>query len=88
MPSLLPGADKDLVKVFQKSIEPKFEKILLKTKVAKLEDTGKKIKVKLEGKNLEKDTLEFDKADWKKIDQVKLNKLTELVKSKKLPKAL
>ena len=41
MPSLLPGADKDLVNVFQKSIEPKFEKILLKTKVAKLEDTGK-----------------------------------------------
>jgi len=62
LPSLLPGADKDLVKVFQKSIEPKFEKILLKTKVAKLEDTGKKIKVKLEGENLEKDILEFDKA--------------------------
>ncbi|MEE9432539.1 MAG: dihydrolipoyl dehydrogenase [Melioribacteraceae bacterium] len=62
LPSLLPGADKDLVKVFQKSIEQKFEKILLKTKVAKLEDTGKKIKVKLEGENLEKDTLEFDKA--------------------------
>lgn len=33
-------------------------------------------------------TLEFDKADWKKIDQEKLNKLTELVKSKKLSKAL
>jgi len=62
LPSLLPGADKDLVKVFQKSIEPKFEKILLKTKVAKLEDTDNKIKVKLEGENLEKDVLEFDKA--------------------------
>ncbi|MCX7552239.1 hypothetical protein [Xanthomarina sp. F2636L] len=31
-------------------------------------------------------TLEFEKADWKKIDQEKLHKLTELVKSKKLPK--
>ncbi len=62
MPSLLPGADKDLVNVFQKSIEPKFEEILLKTKVAKLEDTGKVLKVKLEGDNLEKTELEFDKA--------------------------
>lgn len=33
-------------------------------------------------------TLEFDKTDWKEIDQKKLNKLTELVKSKKLSKAL
>ncbi len=62
LPALLPGADKDLVNVFQKSIEPKFDRILLKTKVAKLEDTGNKIKVKLEGDNLEKDTMEFDKA--------------------------
>jgi dihydrolipoyl dehydrogenase len=62
MPSLLPGADKDIVNVFQKSIEPKFEKILLKTKVAKLEDTGNSIKVQLEGENLEESELEFDKA--------------------------
>ncbi len=62
LPSLLPGADKDLVNVFQKSIEPKFERILLKTKVAKLEDTGKKIKVQLEGENLDENVLEFDKA--------------------------
>jgi dihydrolipoyl dehydrogenase len=62
LPSLLPGADKDIVNVFQKSIEPKFEKILLKTKVAKLEDSGTSIKVKLEGENLEKSELEFDKA--------------------------
>ncbi|PID62595.1 MAG: dihydrolipoyl dehydrogenase [Ignavibacteriae bacterium] len=62
LPSLLPGADKDLVNTFQKSIEPKFEKILLKTKVAKLEDTGKVLKVKLEGENLEESELEFDKA--------------------------
>jgi len=62
LPALLPGADKDLVNVFQKSIEPRFEKILLKTKVAKLEDTGKVIKVQLEGENLEESELEFDKA--------------------------
>ena len=62
LPSLLPGADKDLVNVFQKSTESKFERILLKTKVAKLEDTGKKIRVELEGENLEENILEFDKA--------------------------
>ncbi|MCK7589988.1 hypothetical protein M0G43_05325 [Subsaxibacter sp. CAU 1640] len=28
-------------------------------------------------------TLEFDKADWKKIDKIKLNKLTELVTERK-----
>ena len=28
-------------------------------------------------------TLEFNKADWKKIDQIKLNKLTELVTERK-----
>lgn len=28
-------------------------------------------------------TLEFDKADWNKIDQVKLNKLTKLVQERK-----
>jgi len=62
LPSLLPGADKDLVNVFQKSIEPRFEKILLNTKVSNLEDTGKSIRVKLEGENLDEAELEFDKA--------------------------
>ncbi len=62
LPSLLPGADKDLVNTFQKSIETKFEKILLNTKVAKLEDAGKVLKVKLEGENLTETDLEFDKA--------------------------
>ena len=28
-------------------------------------------------------TLEFDKADWKKIDKIKLNKLTELILDRK-----
>ena len=62
LPSLLPGADKDLVNVFQKSIENKFEKILLKTKVTKLADTGKSIKVNLEGEDLDENELEFDKV--------------------------
>lgn len=28
-------------------------------------------------------TLEFDESDWKKIDQIKLNKLTELITERK-----
>lgn len=62
LPSLLPGADKDLVNTFQKSVESKYERILLNTKVVKLEDTGKVLKVKLEGEGLEETELEFDKA--------------------------
>lgn len=62
LPTILTGTDKDLVNVFQKSIEPKFEKILVNTKVVKLKDTGKSIRVKLEGENISETELEFDKA--------------------------
>ena len=34
---LMPGADRDLVRVLQKRIEKRYKKILLKTKVTKLE---------------------------------------------------
>ncbi|MGZ5141127.1 MAG: FAD-dependent oxidoreductase, partial [Burkholderiales bacterium] len=37
MDSLIPGADKDIVRVLSKRIEKRYEKILLKTKVSKLE---------------------------------------------------
>ena len=35
---LLPGADKDLVNILHKSITPKFEEILLNTKVIDLKE--------------------------------------------------
>lgn len=61
-PGILPGADKDLVNVLHKSIAPRFEEILLKTKVVELKETKKGIKVKLEGEGIENPEREFDKV--------------------------
>jgi dihydrolipoamide dehydrogenase len=47
--TLLPGADRDLVKPLQQRLEKLFEKILLRTKVVKLEDVGKAVRVQFEG---------------------------------------
>ncbi|MFH1197279.1 MAG: dihydrolipoyl dehydrogenase [bacterium] len=62
MPGLLPGADRDLVNVLQKTLEPKFEKIHLNTKVVELKEAGNKIKVKLQKENDEFIEDEFDKV--------------------------
>ena len=48
-PGLLPGADRDLVNVLQKRLETLFEKILLNTKVVKVADEKKGIRVTFEG---------------------------------------
>ncbi len=45
---LLPGADKDMVNILTKSIEKKFEKILLNAKVTELKEVKNSIKVKIE----------------------------------------
>jgi dihydrolipoamide dehydrogenase len=47
--TLLPGADRDLVKPLQKRLEGLFDAILLRTKVVKLEDTGTAVRVSFEG---------------------------------------
>jgi len=47
--TLLPGADRDLVKPLQQRLEKLFEKIHLRTKVARLEDRGDCIRVHFEG---------------------------------------
>ncbi len=49
MDSLIPGADKDIVKVLHKRIEKRYEKILLKTKVTKIEPQKAGLKVGFEG---------------------------------------
>ncbi len=46
--SLIPGADKDIVRVLAKRIEKRYEKILLKTKVAKIEAQKAGLKVTFE----------------------------------------
>jgi len=49
MDSLIPGADKDIVRVLSKRIEARYEKILLKTKVSKIEPQKNGLKVTFEG---------------------------------------
>lgn len=46
---LLPGADRDMVRVLQRSLEIKFESILLNTKVSEISEVKAGIKVKFEG---------------------------------------
>jgi dihydrolipoamide dehydrogenase len=47
--TLLPGADRDLVKPLQQRLEKLFAKIMLRTKVTGLEDVGGAVRVKFEG---------------------------------------
>ncbi len=49
MDSLIPGADKDVVRPLAKRIEKRYEKILLKTKVAKIDAQKDGLKVTYEG---------------------------------------
>ena len=49
MDSLIPGADKDVVRPLAKRIEKRYEKILLKTKVARIEPQKDGLKVTYEG---------------------------------------
>jgi dihydrolipoamide dehydrogenase len=49
MDSIIPGADKDIVRPLAKRIEKRYEKILLKTKVAKIEAQKDGLKVSFEG---------------------------------------
>jgi len=51
MDSLIPGVDKDVVRPLAKRIEKRYEKILLKTKVAKIESQKDGLKVTYEGAN-------------------------------------
>jgi dihydrolipoamide dehydrogenase len=46
---LMPGTDRDLVRVLQKRIEKRYEKILLKTRVAKLEALREGLRASYEG---------------------------------------
>jgi len=59
---LMQGADRDLVRVLQKSSEPIYESIMLNTKVVEMKESSKGIKVTLEAENLEETELTFDKV--------------------------
>ena len=56
-PGLLPGADRDLVNVLQKRLETLFTSIMLNTKVVKVAEEGRGIRVTFEGEVKEKEQL-------------------------------
>ncbi len=49
MDGLMPGTDRDIVRPLAKRIETRYEKILLKTRVSKIEPAAKGLKVTFEG---------------------------------------
>lgn len=61
-PGLLPGADRDLVKVVHESLAPRFSSILLNTRVMSLEDTGSSVKVTVQPPEGEPVTEEYDRV--------------------------
>jgi len=62
MDGLIPGADKDVVRPLAKRIEKRYEKILLKTKVAKIEAQKDGLKVTFESTDGKTTTDIFDAA--------------------------
>jgi dihydrolipoamide dehydrogenase len=60
LPGLLPGADRDLVRILQKSLERKFHSILLNTKVVEMNEVKEGIRVRFESKDNQKDEKTFD----------------------------
>jgi len=58
MDTLIPGADPDVVKVLHKRIEKRYEKILLKTKVSRVEAQKAGLKMTFEGATSTTDTFD------------------------------
>jgi dihydrolipoamide dehydrogenase len=59
---LLPGVDRDLVVPLAKRLDALFDKIYLKTKVAKLEETPKGLRATLEGEDVQEKEPIFDRV--------------------------
>ncbi len=59
---LLPGVDRDLVRPLQGRLEPLFHKIYLSTKVAKLTEAGKGVRVTVEGEAVTEKDATFDRV--------------------------
>ena len=58
---LMPGADRDLIRPFQKRIEQRYEKIMLKTKVTQVEALPEGLRVSFEGENAPAEPELFDR---------------------------
>jgi dihydrolipoamide dehydrogenase len=61
LPGLLPGADRDLVRILSKRLEKLFQSIMLNTTVAEMEEVKDGIKVNLEG-DVEEPEQTFEKV--------------------------
>jgi dihydrolipoamide dehydrogenase len=59
---LLPGVDRDLVRPLQARLGKRYHKIMLSTKVAKLEPDAKRVRVTLEGEDVEDKHPVFDRV--------------------------
>jgi dihydrolipoamide dehydrogenase len=57
---LMPGADRDLVRVWQKLNAPRFDNVMLKTKTVAAEATAQGIRVSFEGEQAPKEPLLYD----------------------------
>jgi len=60
MPTLLPGADKDLVRVLQQRVNPLFESIMLETTVESLKEQKNGLTARLRGKDGKTKDMLFD----------------------------
>ncbi len=61
-PSLLPGADKDLVSILSKRLKSSFESIMLNTTVAEMKEQKNGIKATFRGDKLEKESAVYEKV--------------------------
>lgn len=59
---LLPGCDRDLVRILQKRLEPKCHAIYTSTKVVSVEDTGEAVRVCFEGKGIKDLCADYEKV--------------------------
>ena len=61
-PNLVPGADRDLAGPLVRRLEKVFHKILLKTKVVKMQVVGEQVEVEFEGLHVEQPVQRFDRV--------------------------
>ncbi|MCU7496131.1 MAG: dihydrolipoyl dehydrogenase [Ignavibacteria bacterium] len=61
-PGLLPGADRDMVNILARSLQPVMKSIMLSTKVVKMEDVGNGVKVTFEGEGVQEKEQVFEKV--------------------------
>jgi dihydrolipoamide dehydrogenase len=62
MDGLLPGVDRDLVRVLEKRLDTMFDSILLRTKVASMKETSDGIRATFEGEDVEAKERTFEKV--------------------------